>query len=150
MKEFKLKRYLAVFIALIITACVPDTKQVKFDLNDAEAMPHEMAVDAVTSFTKMNMTVKESKCIFQDEGVRHKAGGDLVPYEQVYFNAKNVAYSTVDYHPHIFMYNQTDGSDICDSFLNNAMLGQEDFERMFQWFGTALISLGAKYVEPAE
>jgi hypothetical protein len=149
-KERQLNRYLVLVFIMLLTACVTNTKEVKFDLNDAEAMPHEIAVDVVMSFSKMTSKIDNAKCVFNETGVKHKNNDEFIPYQKVDFNAKNVAYSAVDHHPHIFLYKQADGSDICDSFLNNSMLGQKDFDRMFNWFGTALISLGARYTEPGK
>ena len=144
-----MRQQLVLLSVLMVVACAPNTKAVKLNQSDADTMPREVAIDVVTAFSKMSATDKDTYCVFTQEGVHHKKGGETVAYENTYFTVKNVAYSFVDYHPFLYIYNQKSGEVVCESFFTMGNMGnsQSDFNRKFKWFGTALISLGSIYSE---
>jgi len=127
-----------------ITVTGNSTNKVNFDPEIAESMPYEVALDAAVSYSK-SMREDLTTLQFSEEGASNRSGGAPVSYGNTCFYAKNVAYTPVDHHAHLFLVNAVNGTPIGDSMLARQYYGQANFERKMDWIGTALMSLGSNY-----
>jgi len=145
-------KYLSIVIlALIIGGCVtPNTKTTKFDPAEVQAMPEEIAIEALTTFSKTADSDPRSNCVFTDSGVKNKNSNMVFPYTRLYFNAKMKSYNAIEADdPHIYIFNKDDENCICNSKISHGDYAgaQKEFDLRFKWIGSALMSLGAEYKE---
>jgi hypothetical protein len=141
-------RYFIMILTFGLVACT-NTHTVIFDPSEAEGIPTEVAVDTVESFSRMSGRDAATTCILKAGGAVNKNGGNLIPYNQINFTAKNYAYTPVDLHPHLYLFNKVDNSQICSALIvvEPGYGKQSFFERTFKWIGSAMLSLGATYIE---
>jgi len=143
-----MRKCVSIVLLVILAACVK-TGTVTFDPMVAETLPREVAVDELMSYSEATSANDEFACTFDEVGVRHVDGGEVVPYEQTYFYDANKAYTPVDLHPHLYVVKKAGGVALCDTMLSvgNGMGldGQYIYEQKMKWLGTALLSLGSEY-----
>lgn len=139
-----MRRFL-LFVLLLLCACSsPFRTQVAFDRQLAQEMPHEKAVDVVTGFTAATAYEDVSNCDLSSDGVMNKSTQLRIPYQGTCFTVRHT--SNEFYYTKIYAVIIDDqGLDYCKIQVTDDAFGQENFDRMFTRFGTALIALGSEY-----
>ncbi len=134
---------------LTLTACVSHNRTVIFSPSEVDALPYEMAIDAVTSFNKASVHNDAALCVFSETAVSHKNGGAKTPYANTCFRDTHleVLGDTISY---IFVLDSNSGTIICNSRLATSRMDDGYFRDKFRWLGTALLSLGSEYCPEAE
>jgi len=139
-------KYFLLAAVFLLSACDEsiNTRNVIFDPQVAKEMPRSMAIDVAEGFNAATTYSPKSTCNLSPDGIKHKDTSKMTPYEGTCFTARDNSNELTYVELYVTIID-SQGLDFCQMQAGHEAYGQERFEKLFNYLGTALISLGSVY-----